>query len=132
MIETCDSPGLLPIQSAISNMLKQVIPVLENELIELEEALGRVLAEDVVSNINVPPHDNSAMDGYVMRCEDLTDNNQLQLVGTAWAGKPFKEKVMPGQCIRIMTGAVMPQGADSVVMQENTETTENTGNHRNH
>ena len=122
MIETCDSPGLLPIQSAISVMLKQVIPVLESEQIELEDALGRVLAMDVVSNINVPPNDNSAMDGYAMRCEDLIDNNQLQLVGTALAGAPFKHKVLAGQCIRIMTGAVIPQGADSVVMQENTET----------
>ena len=122
MIETCDSPGLLPIQSAISIMLKQVIPVLESEQIELEDALGRVLAMDVVSNINVPPNDNSAMDGYAMRCEDLIDNNQLQLVGTALAGAPFKHKVSAGQCIRIMTGAVIPQGADSVVMQENTET----------
>jgi len=77
---------------------------------------------DVVSNINVPPNDNSAMDGYAMRCEDLIDNNQLQLVGTALAGAPFKHKVLAGQCIRIMTGAVIPQGADSVVMQENTET----------
>jgi len=122
MIETCDSPGLLPIQSAISIMLKQVIPALESEQIELEDALGRVLAMDVVSNINVPPNDNSAMDGYAMRCEDLIDNNQLQLVGTALAGAPFKHKVLAGQCIRIMTGAVIPQGADSVVMQENTET----------
>jgi molybdopterin molybdotransferase len=103
-------------------MLKQVIPVLESEQIELEDALGRVLAMDVVSNINVPPNDNSAMDGYAMRCEDLIDNNQLQLVGTALAGAPFKHKVLAGQCIRIMTGAVIPQGADSVVMQENTET----------
>ena len=122
MIETCDSPGLLPIQSAISTMLKQVIPVLESEQIELEDALGRVLAMDVVSNINVPPNDNSAMDGYALRCEDLIDNNQLQLVGTALAGAPFKHKVLAGQCIRIMTGAVIPQGADSVVMQENTDT----------
>lgn len=121
MIKTCDSPGLLPIQSAISNMLKQVTPIVESEQIELEEALGRVLAEDVVSSINVPPNDNSAMDGYAMRCGDLTDNKHLKLVGASLAGKPFKEKVLAGQCIRIMTGAVIPQGADSVVMQENTE-----------
>jgi molybdopterin molybdotransferase len=121
MIETCDSPGLLPIHTAISNMLQQISPVLESEQIELEEALGRVLAKDVVSTINVPPSDNSAMDGYAMRCKDLTDTHSLQLVGTAWAGKPFKETVLTGQCIRIMTGAVIPHGADSVVMQENTD-----------
>ena len=121
MIETCDTPGLLPIQSAISNMLKQIISVLESEHIELGESLGRVLAENVVSQINVPPNDNSAMDGYAMRCEDFIDNNQLKLVGTALAGSPFKNKVLAGQCIRIMTGAVIPQGTDSVVMQENTD-----------
>jgi molybdopterin molybdotransferase len=121
MIETCDSPGLLPIQTAISQMLKQVIPVLESEQIELEEALGRVLADDVISPINVPPHDNSAMDGYAMRCEDLTDTNELTLVGTALAGAPFKHKVLAGQCIRIMTGAVIPDGTNAVMMQENTE-----------
>ena len=121
MIETCDSPGLLPIQSAISKMLNQVAAVTESERLELDEALGRVLAEDVVSNINVPPNDNSAMDGYAMRCEDLTKTKQLVLVGTALAGAPFKQKVQAGECIRIMTGAVIPQGADSVVMQENTE-----------
>ena len=125
MLETCDSPGLLPIKSAISNMLDLIIPVMESEQIELEDALGRVLAEDVISSINVPPNDNSAMDGYAMRCEDLTDTNQLQLVGTALAGKPFKEKVLAGECIRIMTGAVIPQGTDSVVMQENTEVKDN-------
>jgi molybdopterin molybdotransferase len=121
MIETCDSPGLLPIQSAISKMLNQVAAVTESERLELDEALGRVLAEDVVSNINVPPNDNSAMDGYAMRCEYLTKTKQLVLVGTALAGAPFKQKVQAGECIRIMTGAVIPQGADSVVMQENTE-----------
>ena len=121
MIETCDTPGLLPIQSAISNMLKYITSVLESEQIELDEALGRVLAENVVSRINVPPNDNSAMDGYAVRCEDLIDNNQLELVGTALAGLPFKNKVLAGQCIRIMTGAVIPQGTDSVVMQENTD-----------
>ena len=122
MIKTCDTPGLLPIKTAISSMLNQVNSVLESEQIELEDALGRVLAEDVVSNINVPPNDNSAMDGYAMRCKDLIDNNTLQLVGTALAGAPFKQKLLAGQCIRIMTGAVIPQQADSVVMQENTDT----------
>lgn len=126
MIETCDSPGLLPIPSAISKMLNQIMPVMESEQIELEEALGRVLVEDVISSINVPPNDNSAMDGYAMRCEDLSHTNQLQLVGTALAGAPFKQEVLAGECIRIMTGAVIPQGADSVVMQENTEVKDNT------
>jgi molybdopterin molybdotransferase len=120
MIETCDSPGLLSIHSAISNMLNQITSVTECEQLELEKTLGRVLAKDLISNINVPPYDNSAMDGYAMRCEDLADTKQLELVGTALAGKPFKEQVLSGQCIRIMTGAVIPQGADSVVMQENT------------
>jgi molybdopterin molybdotransferase len=84
MIETCDTPGLLPIQSAISNMLEQIISVLESEHIELGESLGRVLAENVVSQINVPPNDNSAMDGYAVRCEDLIDKTQISGYRSSW------------------------------------------------
>ncbi|MEP1382590.1 MAG: gephyrin-like molybdotransferase Glp [Paraglaciecola sp.] len=121
MIHTCDTPGLLPVQTAISNMLKIVAPILESEWVDLEDALGRVLSEDVLSKINVPPADNSAMDGYALRSEDLNTTEHLTLVGTALAGSPYDALVSSGECIRIMTGAVIPQGTDSVVMQENTE-----------
>ncbi|MEP2650901.1 MAG: gephyrin-like molybdotransferase Glp, partial [Paraglaciecola sp.] len=121
MIQTCDTPGLLPVETAISNMLKSVPPILESERVDIEDALGRVLSDDVLSEIDVPPADNSAMDGYALRGGDLSKTEHLTLVGTALAGSPYDALVSSGQCIRIMTGAVIPQGADSVVMQENTE-----------
>lgn len=120
MLHSCETLGLLPIEAAISNMLKNVNPVSETEWVELEEALERVLAEDIISKINVPPADNSAMDGYALRHEDLAENNQLSLVGSALAGSPYNAQVSAGQCVRIMTGAIIPEGTDAVVMQENT------------
>jgi len=125
MIQTCDAPGLLPIQSAIEKMSEQICPIVESEQVELDEALGKVLSQHVVADINVPPRDNSAMDGYAMRCEDLKGNDQLLLVGKALAGAPFTGKIKAGECIRIMTGALIPEGADSVVMQENTTVDDN-------
>lgn len=121
MTQTCDAPGLLPIKSAIEKILGQVTAIVESEQVELDEALGKVLNKDVLADINVPPKDNSAMDGYAMRCEDLKENNQLLLVGKSLAGAPFRGEIKTGECIRIMTGALIPLGADSVVMQENTE-----------
>ena len=100
-------------REAIRNCLS---PVAETETVSVKQALGRVLAQDIVPDINVPAHDNSAMDGYAVRFSDL--DQPLKEVGTALAGKPFTGKVGAGECVRIMTGAVMPQGADTVVIQE--------------
>ncbi len=88
----------------------------EAEPLKIRDALGRVLAQEIVPQINVPAHDNSAMDGYAARFTDL--DKPLKEIGTALAGKPFAGKLGPGECVRIMTGAVMPQGADTVVIQE--------------
>jgi molybdopterin molybdotransferase len=88
----------------------------DTETVEIREALGRVLAEDIVPEINVPAHDNSAMDGYAVRFSDI--DKPLREIGTALAGKPFAGKLGAGECVRIMTGAVMPAGADTVVIQE--------------
>ena len=92
----------------------------EVERVPLKSALGRVLASDIVSPINVPAHDNSAMDGYALRAGDLdTDKpNHLRVAGKALAGQPFDGHVAAGVCVRIMTGAVMPPGLDTVVPQE--------------
>jgi len=79
-----------------------------------------VLSVDVRSPLNVPNHTNSAMDGYALRFEDLTLDS-LKVIGTAWAGKAFDGNVQEGQCVRIMTGAVMPQGTNTVVMQEHVD-----------
>ncbi|MGV8805506.1 MAG: molybdopterin molybdotransferase MoeA [Polaromonas sp.] len=103
-----------------------VTPVQETQELPLFEALGRVLAADVMSPLDVPPHDNSAMDGYAFAGSQLAAGAalELQVVGTALAGKAWQGAsgpVKPGQCVKIMTGAVMPAGLDTVVPQEFTK-----------
>jgi molybdopterin molybdotransferase len=95
-------------------------PITESERLPLAQALGRVLAADVVSPIDVPAHDNSAMDGYAFAGHVLRPDAPLELsaVGTVMAGAPFAGTVAAGQCVRIMTGAVMPHGLDTVVPLE--------------
>lgn len=97
-----------------------VEPIQATEHVALRGALDRVLAEDIISPINVPAYDNSAMDGYALRGADLAAAAplRLQLVGTTYAGRPMAGSVGPGQCVRIMTGGLMPDGCDSVVPQE--------------
>lgn len=97
-----------------------VTPVQQVETVALFDALDRVLATDVISPISVPPHDNSAMDGYAFNGAELAPNTPLSLViiGTALAGKAWQGAIKPGQCIKIMTGAIMPAGLDTVVPQE--------------
>ena len=99
---------------------KLVSPVREVETVALLDAFGRVLATDVVSPISVPPHDNSAMDGFAFCGADLQAGaaTQLAVVGTALAGKQWQGVVNKGQCVKIMTGAVMPAGLDTVAPQE--------------
>lgn len=96
------------------------MPVQEAVELPLFDALGRVLAEDLISPFDVPPHDNSAMDGYAFAGDQLTPDAalELQVVGTALAGKAWQGQVQAGQCVKIMTGAIMPPGLDTVVPQE--------------
>ncbi|MGE4240371.1 molybdopterin molybdotransferase MoeA [Ramlibacter sp.] len=97
-----------------------VVPVRETESVGVFEALGRVLANDLVSPISVPPHDNSAMDGYAFDGAQLRTDRPLVLeaVGTALAGKAWQGTAAAGQCVKIMTGAIMPAGLDTVIPQE--------------
>ena len=97
-----------------------VVPVAETEQVTVFEALGRVLAQDLISPVSVPPHDNSAMDGYAFDGAQLVAGSPLTLrvVGTALAGKAWNGNIGAGDCVRIMTGAVMPAGLDTVVPQE--------------
>jgi len=97
-----------------------VQPVRAVEMVALRASLGRVLARDLMSPIDVPAHDNSAMDGYALRGADLPSGGAatLRVVGIAYAGKPLDIVVQPGECVRIMTGGVMPAGCDSVLPQE--------------
>ena len=109
-------PDALRVDKAREAILACLTPIAQTETIAIRNALGRVLAEDIVPRIDVPAHDNSAMDGYAVRFADL--ERPLKEIGTALAGKPFHGKLGAGECVRIMTGAVMPQGADTVVIQE--------------
>ena len=113
-------PNALPVAQAQEFIARLVPKVQAVEMLALRAALGRVLARDVISAINVPSHDNSAMDGYALRGSDLAaaGDTVLAVAGTGFAGAQFSGRVGPGQCVRIMTGAVMPEGLDTVVPQE--------------
>jgi molybdopterin molybdotransferase len=112
-------PNALHVDKAREAIRACLSPVEESESVPVRSALGRVLAADIVPAINVPAHDNSAMDGYAVRAEDLQAGEAaLEEVGSAFAGHGFAGRVERGQCVRVMTGAVMPQGADTVVIQE--------------
>lgn len=113
-------PKALPITQAKDFIARLATPVAGVESLALRAALGRVLARDVVSPIDVPGADNSAMDGYALRGSDLAASGEsvLALAGTGFAGDRFAGAVAPGECVRIMTGAVMPAGLDTVVPQE--------------
>jgi molybdopterin molybdotransferase len=112
-------PQALHAHTVNAFLARLVEPVQETETLAIMDALGRVLAADVVSPINVPPHDNSAMDGYALAGAQLTDAPlALRVVGTAMAGKAWQGTVTQGECVKIMTGAVMPKGLDTVVPQE--------------
>lgn len=119
MVDCCSAPGLKPFEEAFAQMLEQITPITDSEVISLTAALGRVLATDIVSPINVPPHNNSAMDGYAFNVADLMHTERLTLVGRSMAGAPFQGTVGKNECIRIMTGAKMPSDCDTVEMQEN-------------
>ncbi len=110
----------LRLEDALAHILEEVQPVAGTETIPLHEALGRVLGVDVVAHIDVPAHTNSAMDGYALRGEDLLPDadTRLDVIGVAAAGRPFDGIVAARQCVRILTGAPLPPGADTVVMQE--------------
>ncbi|MGF1703724.1 molybdopterin molybdotransferase MoeA [Photobacterium makurazakiensis] len=117
----CDTPGLMPVELALTKILDQVKPLEVVNTVSLSDAMGFVIADDICSPINVPPFANSAMDGYALRSTDLQVSDTLTLAGKSFAGTPFDGVCQQGQCIRIMTGAQMPEGTDTVIMQEETE-----------
>ncbi|MFM6999798.1 MAG: gephyrin-like molybdotransferase Glp [Limnohabitans sp.] len=109
----------------VNDFLAQLVqPVREQETLALMQAHGRILARDVISPISVPPHDNSAMDGYALRGTELQAGqaSRLKVVGTALAGAAWQGTVSTGECVRIMTGAIMPAGLDTVAPQELVQT----------
>jgi molybdopterin molybdotransferase len=113
-------PNSMPVETARALIARFLAPVTAKERLHVRAALNRVLAADVISPLDVPAHDNSAMDGYAMRFSDLkpAGETRLRISGTAFAGAPYSGEVGAGECVRIMTGGVMPRGADTIVMQE--------------
>ena len=112
-------PNSMPVAKARAFIHQFLAPVRGTVRVPLRDAMGRVLAEDILSPVDVPSHRNSAMDGWAMRGSDLAQGEAtLSEIGVSFAGKPFSGKVGAGQCVRIMTGGVVPEGADTVVMQE--------------
>lgn len=121
-------PNALPVAHAQAIIRDFVTPIRSVEKVALRSALGRVLAQDIVSAIDVPAHDNSAMDGYALRGADLdaAQTTTLNIIATAYAGAGAETKVAAGECVRIMTGAPMPDGCDTVVPQEFTQAANST------
>lgn len=112
-------PNSMPVEQARQLIKQFLAPVTEYATIKVQDAFHRTLAADVLSPMNVPPHDYSSMDGYAVRQADLnSDSNTLHKIGTSFAGHAFEGIVSTGECVRIMTGATIPAGCDSVVMQE--------------
>jgi len=113
-------PNSMPVERAREHIRAFLSPVTAVERLNIRAALGRILAEDVISPVNVPQHDNSAMDGYAVRFSDLNADaeSKLKIIGTSFAGKPFQGTAGRGQAVRIMTGAVIPAGTDTVIQQE--------------
>ena len=117
----CDTPGLMPIEHAKAIIHNTISPISDDTTCDLADSLDRVLCEEIISPINVPAYNNSAMDGYALMAEDLKDTKTLTQIGKSFAGNAFTQSIGKGECVRIMTGAQIPNGADTVVMQENTQ-----------
>ncbi len=119
----CDSiglQGLLSVDEALQRIRDALPPISGFERCALRDAHQRIVAAPVTSPLNVPAYINSAMDGYAVFHGDIPDAGEvtLQVIGSSFAGAPFNGTMQPGQAVRIMTGAMMPEGADTVVMQE--------------
>ncbi len=109
-------PKAKSVAEALEVILAASQPISDQVMVSLEQGLGRVLATSVASPIDVPAWPNSAMDGYALRAGD--GSGPRECIGSAFAGHPYEARVQEGQCVRIMTGAVLPQGADAVIPQE--------------
>jgi molybdopterin molybdotransferase len=120
MSDCCASDRLLTLSEAVAAALHSIQPIRETDSIPLLDAFGRVLASAVSARLDVPPHDNAAMDGFALYLADLRFDApaRLPVVGQALAGHIYKEVVPRGAAVRITTGAVMPSGPDAVLMQE--------------
>ena len=120
MSQSCDTPEqkLMNVDEAIERLLSQAVTLTDTETVLLQDALGRVLAEPVHSDVNVPPHDNSAMDGYAVRAADVAAAGKSLPVSQRIAAGQTGSPLAQGTAARIFTGAPIPEAADTVVMQE--------------
>ncbi|HEY1261015.1 MAG TPA: gephyrin-like molybdotransferase Glp [Stellaceae bacterium] len=112
--------ALMSVEGALARIDERVVPVVETETVPLQQAAGRILAHNLVAEFDLPPHANSAVDGYALAHADLLPDRDtvLPVGGRAAAGHPLGRPLLRGEAIRIFTGAVMPEGADTVMMQE--------------
>ena len=116
-------PDLLSVDEALAAMLGEVMPIEETETVDLHHAGGRILARDLAALRTQPPFPASAMDGYAVRAADLeSEPRSLRVIGESAAGHGFDGTVEPGTCVRIFTGAPLPDGADTIAIQENART----------
>lgn len=109
-------PNAMSVNQARQFIQQFLSPVSATEIMPIRESLGRVLSADIISPNNVPNYNNSAMDGFAFKYSEGV--KIIKIIGTAFAGKPFNGEIKAGECVKIMTGAILPAGADSVVMQE--------------
>jgi molybdopterin molybdotransferase len=118
----CDNPAsALSLEQAVQRLIAGVMPIRGDEVVPLNQALGRVLALEVTAPLDLPRFTHSAMDGYALRASEALPAARLRVSGTALAGRPFGGCLGKGECVRIFTGAALPEGAEAVVMQEQTE-----------
>ncbi len=115
-------PNSLAFDEAAKRIFHMLTPLQAYEVVDIRTALNRTLFEAVASTIDVPAFTNSAMDGYAVRYSDVQAQTPLKIIGKSFAGKPFDGQVNAGEAVRIMTGASMPKGADTVIMQEHVAT----------
>lgn len=123
-MNSLNTSDLLSLEQALAKMLAQITAPQKTQRIPLTAAAGRITATHVTSPVNVPPFDNSAMDGYAVRLQDLKSGIPLPVAGKAFAGTPFSGEWPASTCIRIMTGAPVPAGTEAVIMQEQAVVTE--------
>ena len=116
-------PNSLPADVALDTIVNSLNEIQGEEKVPVRSALNRILSQDIHSQINVPAGINSAMDGYALNSSDIPADGvtQLDVVGTSWAGIPLERSIKPGECARIMTGAILPDGTDTVIIQESVE-----------
>ena len=123
MANSRNQSNLLSVDAALDRMLASLSPTMPMRLL-LTDALGKILAEDIHAKLTLPPHDVSAMDGYAVRADDVANcPATLTRIGEAAAGHPWAGRVKAGQAVRIFTGGYVPDGADTIIIQENVDAT---------